>query len=45
MDQTSKRHIAIVEEGVKILNDYPEMTHAEALTEAKRVLGYEEVEK
>ena len=39
MDERSKKHIAIVEEAVKILNDYPTLTHMEAIEEAKKVLG------
>ena len=45
MDEKTKRHIEIIEEAVRIMRDYPELTHQEALDKAKEVLGYEEVEK
>jgi hypothetical protein len=39
MNDKDKRHIEIVEEAVRILNDYPELTHMKAIEEAKKVLG------
>lgn len=44
MDEKTKRHIEIIEEAVRIMRDYPELTHQEALDKAKEVLGYEEGE-
>ncbi|WP_409229169.1 hypothetical protein [Gudongella sp. SC589] len=44
MDEKTRKHIDIVEEAVRIMRDYPEMTHTEALDKAKEVLGYEEGE-
>jgi hypothetical protein len=41
MNDKDKRHIEIVEEAVRILNDYPELTHMEAIEKAKKVLGEE----
>ena len=38
MNDKDKRHIEIVEEAVRILNDYPELTHTEAITKAKEIL-------
>jgi hypothetical protein len=42
VDEKTRKHIDIVEEAVKIMHDYPDMTHQEALDKAKEVLGYEE---
>lgn len=42
MDEKTRKHIDIVEEAVRIMRDYPELTHQEALDKAKEVLGYEE---
>lgn len=44
MDEKTRIHIDIVEEAVKIMRDYPELTHTEALEKAKEVLRWKEYE-
>ena len=39
MDEKKIR--TVVEEAAKILYDYPELTHKQAIDKAKEVLGYE----